>query len=80
MTDVYTMNLSDSNDGMVNLNNNQSTNFIPNVPPPQPPNIMPEKNTNFVRNIYNIWSVKNQKCGPEKIQNVVRIFSEIWSG
>ena len=44
MTDVYTMNLSDSNDGMVNLNNNQSTNFIPNVPPPQPPNIMPEKN------------------------------------
>ena len=33
MTDVYTMNLSDSNDGMVNLNNNQSTNFIPNVPP-----------------------------------------------
>jgi len=30
MTDVYTMNLSDNGDGMVNLNNNQSTNFIPN--------------------------------------------------
>ena len=39
------MNLSDSNDGMVNLNNNQSTNFIPNTPPSPPPqnNIM-EKN------------------------------------
>ena len=43
MTDVYTMNLSDSGDGMVNLNNNQSTNFIPNTPPP-PQNNTPEKN------------------------------------
>ena len=28
MTDVYTMNLSENSDGMVNLNNNKSTNFI----------------------------------------------------
>ena len=33
MTDVRTMNLSDSGDGMVSLNNNQSTNFVPNNPP-----------------------------------------------
>ena len=44
MTDIPTLNLSDSGDGMVNLNNNQSTNFIPNGPPIQPQNIMPEKN------------------------------------
>ena len=60
MTDVYTMNLSDNGDGMVNLNNNQSTNFIPNdsgpsqipqLPPiqqqqqqQQMPNFMAEKN------------------------------------
>jgi len=45
MTDVYTMNLSDSNDGMVNLNNNQSTNFIPNTPPSPPlQNNVMEKN------------------------------------
>jgi len=43
MTDIPTLNLSDSGDGMVNLNNNQSTNFIPNGPPIQPQNIMPEK-------------------------------------
>ena len=28
ITDVYTMNLSENSDGMVNLNNNKSTNFI----------------------------------------------------
>lgn len=32
MTDVRTMNLSDNSDGgMVSLNNNQSTNFVPNT-------------------------------------------------
>lgn len=42
MTDVYTMNLSDNGDGMVNLNNNQSTNFIPNDSgPPQIPQLPP---------------------------------------
>jgi len=58
MTDLYTMNLSDtSGDGMVALNSNQSTNFIandnsatqnpPTLPPPtrqEMPNIMLEKN------------------------------------
>ena len=42
MTDVYTMNLSDNGDGMVNLNNNQSTNFISNDSgPPQIPQLPP---------------------------------------
>jgi len=36
MTDVRTMNLSDTGDGMVSLNNNQSTHFVPNN--------LPEKN------------------------------------
>ena len=32
-TDVRTMNLSDNGDGMVSLNNNQGTSFVPNIPP-----------------------------------------------
>ena len=32
-TDVRTMNLSDNGDGMVPLNNNQGTSFVPNIPP-----------------------------------------------
>jgi hypothetical protein len=32
-TDVRTMNLSDNGDGMVYLNNNQGTSFVPNIPP-----------------------------------------------
>ena len=31
-TDVRTMNLSDNGDGMVSLNNNQGTSFVPNIP------------------------------------------------
>ena len=31
-TDVRTMNLSDNGDGMVPLNNNQGTSFVPNIP------------------------------------------------
>ena len=31
-TDVRTMNLSDNGDGMVYLNNNQGTSFVPNIP------------------------------------------------
>ena len=30
-TDVRTMNLSDNGDGMVSLNNNQGTSFVPNI-------------------------------------------------
>lgn len=33
MTDVRTMNLSDTGDGMVSLNNNQGTSFVPKNPP-----------------------------------------------
>lgn len=32
-TDVRTLNLSDNGDGMVPLNNNQGTSFVPNIPP-----------------------------------------------
>ena len=32
-TDVRTMNLSDNGDGMVSLNNNQGTSFVPNISP-----------------------------------------------
>ena len=32
-TAVRTMNLSDNGDGMVSLNNNQGTSFVPNIPP-----------------------------------------------
>ena len=32
-TDVRTMNLSDNGDGMVSLNDNQGTSFVPNIPP-----------------------------------------------
>ena len=32
-TDLRTMNLSDNGDGMVSLNNNQGTSFVPNIPP-----------------------------------------------
>jgi hypothetical protein len=33
MTDIVTMNLSDTNDGMVSLNNNQGTSFVSKKPP-----------------------------------------------
>tara|TARA_B100000902_G_scaffold50844_1_gene57579 strand:- start:1947 stop:2453 length:507 start_codon:yes stop_codon:yes gene_type:complete len=32
-TDLRTMNLSENSDGMVSLNNNQGTSFVPNIPP-----------------------------------------------
>ena len=32
-TDLRTMNLSDNGDGMVSLNDNQGTSFVPNIPP-----------------------------------------------
>ena len=32
-TDLRTMNLSDNGDGMVSLNNNQGTSFVPNITP-----------------------------------------------
>ena len=52
-TDISTMNLSDTGESMVNLNNNQSTNFIPNAQQPPPsiqqemPSFSPEKNIDF---------------------------------
>ena len=79
MTDVYTMNLSENSDGMVNLNNNKSTNFIANnesnsLPPttfsPQQqqqemPNISLEKNLSENKQIMDSTSISDIMGQPE---------------
>ena len=79
MTDVYTMNLSENSDGMVNLNNNKSTNFIANnesnsLPPttfsPQHqqqemPNISLEKNLSENKQIMDSTSISDIMGQPE---------------
>ena len=79
MTDVYTMNLSENSDGMVNLNNNKSTNFIANnesnslppttfSPPPQQqqmPNIPLEKNLSENKQIMDSTSISDIMGQPE---------------
>ena len=79
MTDVYTMNLSENSDGMVNLNNNKSTNFIANnetnpLPPPtfspqqqqqQMPNIPLEKNVSENKQIMDSTSISDIMGQPE---------------
>jgi hypothetical protein len=78
MTDVYTMNLSDNGDGMVNLNNNHTTNFIPNdsgpsqVPqlPPiqqqqQMPSFMAEKNVSENKQTMDSTSISDIMGQPE---------------
>ena len=79
MTDVYTMNLSENSDGMVNLNNNKSTNFIANnetnpLPPPtfspqqqqqQMPNIPLEKNLSENKQIMDSTSISDIMGQPE---------------
>jgi len=79
MTDVYTMNLSENSDGMVNLNNNKSTNFIANnesnsLPPTtfspqhqqqQMPNISLEKNLSENKQIMDSTSISDILGQPE---------------
>ena len=79
MTDVYTMNLSENSDGMVNLNSNKSTNFIANnqsnsLPPttfsPQQqqqemPNISLEKNLSENKQIMDSTSISDIMGQPE---------------
>jgi len=79
MTDVYTMNLSENSDGMVNLNNNKSTNFIANnesnsLPPAtfspqqqqqQMPNISLEKNLSENKQIMDSTSISDIMGQPE---------------
>ena len=78
MTDVYTMNLSENSDGMVNLNNNKSTNFIANdetnsLPPPtfsppqqqQMPSIPLEKNLSENKQIMDSTSISDIMGQPE---------------
>jgi hypothetical protein len=79
MTDVYTMNLSENSDGMVNLNNNKSTNFIANnesnsLPPTtfspqhqqqQMPNISLEKNLSENKQMMDSTSIYDILGQPE---------------
>ena len=79
MTDVFTMNHSDSGDGMVSLNNNnKSTNFIvneppvqqtpPTLPPPinqQMPNIMLEKNISQNKQTMDSTAISDIMSEPE---------------
>ena len=78
MTDVYTMNLSENSDGMVNLNNNKSTNFIANgetnsLPPTtfsppqqqQMPSIQLEKNLSENKQIMDSTSISDIMGQPE---------------
>jgi len=79
MTDVYTMNLSENSDGMVNLNNNKSTNFIANnqsnsLPPTtlslqqqqqEMPNISLEKNLSENKQIMDSTSISDIMGQPE---------------
>lgn len=79
MTDVYTMNLSENSDGMVNLNNNKSTNFIANnqsnsLPPTtlslqqqqqEMPNISLEKNLSENKQIMDSTSISDILGQPE---------------
>lgn len=66
-TNIPTMNLSDTGEGMVNLNNNQSTNFIPNALPPQqqPQNIIPEKNIDFKQSTMDSTPISDIMGQPE---------------
>ena len=50
-TDVRTMNLSDNGDGMVSLNNNQGTSFVPNIPP--------EKNVSEIKQTMDSTSISD---------------------
>jgi hypothetical protein len=43
-TDINTLNLADNGDGMVPLNDNPTTNFVNNSPPPREAFSQPEKN------------------------------------
>lgn len=49
-TDINTLNLSDTGDGMVSLNDNPTTNFISNSPPPPPPKALHHEEKNVSQN------------------------------
>ena len=61
-TDVRTMNLSDNGDGMVSLNNNQGTSFVPNIPPEK--NVSENKQTMDSTSISDIMSQVEEPLEP----------------
>ena len=61
-TDVRTMNLSDNGDGMVPLNNNQGTSFVPNIPPEK--NVSENKQTMDSTSISDIMGQAEEPLEP----------------
>ena len=61
-TDVRTMNLSDNGDGMVSLNNNQGTSFVPNISPEK--NVSENKQTMDSTSISDIMGQADEPLEP----------------
>ena len=61
-TDVRTMNLSDNGDGMVSLNDNQATSFVPNIPPEK--NVSENKQTMDSTSISDIMGQAEEPLEP----------------
>ena len=61
-TDVRTMNLSDNGDGMVSLNDNQGTSFVPNIPPEK--NVSENKQTMDSTSISDIMGQAEEPIEP----------------
>ena len=61
-TDVRTMNLSDNGDGMVSLNNNQGTSFVPNISPEK--NVSENKQTMDSTSISDIMGQAEEPLEP----------------
>ena len=61
-TDLRTMNLSDNGDGMVSLNNNQGTSFVPNIPPEK--NVSENKQTMDSTSISDIMGQAEEPLEP----------------
>ena len=61
-TDVRTMNLSDNGDGMVSLNNNQGTSFVPKIPPEK--NVSENKQTMDSTSISDIMGQAEEPLEP----------------
>ena len=61
-TDLRTMNLSDNGDGMVSLNNNQGTSFVPNITPEK--NVSENKQTMDSTSISDIMGQAEEPLEP----------------
>ena len=61
-TEIRTMNLSDDGDGMVSLNDNQGTSFVPNIPPEK--NVSENKQTMDSTSISDIMGQAEEPLEP----------------